>query len=355
MFDGAMKEAMSDDRSTGQDDGPAHREPPSERWIDRLLAGIGLRNAPSIREGLADALDATGPGGDFNAQERSLLKNVLDLREMRVDDAMVPRSEIVAIHADASLAEVLNLFRTAGHSRIPVYGETLDDPRGMVHIRDFVDYLASRTEAQAPGRAKIAMARLAIDLSAPLASAKILRPVLFVPPSMPAMDLLVKMQATRTHMALVIDEYGGTDGLVSMEDLVEMIVGDISDEHDEDDDLQIEAMEGDTFIVDARAGLEEVSSAIGIDLEAADTAEDVDTIGGLIVTLAGRVPTQGETIDGPEELAFEVLDADPRRVKRVRIYRRALAGAVAPPAEPASSAEGSLAETAKPPRSDTAA
>ncbi|CAH1678748.1 Magnesium and cobalt efflux protein CorC [Hyphomicrobiales bacterium] len=355
MFDGAMKEAMSDDRSTGQDDGPAHREPPSERWIDRLLAGIGLRNTPSIREGLADALEITGPGGDFNAQERSLLKNVLDLREMRVDDAMVPRSDIVAIHAEASLAEVLNLFRTAGHSRIPVYGETLDDPRGMVHIRDFVDYLASRTEAQAPSRAKIAMVRLAIDLSAPLASAKILRPVLFVPPSMPAMDLLVKMQATRTHMALVIDEYGGTDGLVSMEDLVEMIVGDISDEHDDDEDPQIEASEGDTFIVDARAGLEEVSIAIGIDLEAADTAEDVDTIGGLIVTMAGRVPTQGETVDGPEQLTFEVLDADPRRVKRVRIHRRAVADSATSSAEPVPLADGSTSDAVKPPRSDTAA
>jgi CBS domain containing-hemolysin-like protein len=331
MFDGATKETMSDDRSTGQDDSPGQsRDTPGERWIDRLLAGIGLKAAPSIREDLADALESGGTGGDFSPQERALLKNVLGLREMRVDDAMVPRSDIVAIHADATLGEVLNLFRTAGHSRIPVYGETLDDPRGMVHIRDFVEYLAARTEAQVPARNqgsgfaalnKIAVARLAIDLSAPLASAHILRPVLYVPPSMPAMDLLVKMQATHTHMALVIDEYGGTDGLVSMEDLVELIVGDIADEHDVEDEPQIEA-NGDAFIVDARAGLEEVSAALGIDLQAADTAEDVDTIGGLIVTLAGRVPVRGETIIGPEDLTFEVLDADPRRLKRLRIYRR---------------------------------
>lgn len=354
MSDGAMKEAMSDDRSTGQDDGPASREPPSERWIDRLLAGIGLKNTPSIREDLADALEATGPGGDFNPQERSLLKNVLDLREMRVDDAMVPRSDIIAIHVEASLADVLSLFRTAGHSRIPVYGETLDDPRGMVHIRDFVDYLAAKTEAQTLGLAKIAMARLAIDLSAPLASARILRPVLFVPPSMPAMDLLVKMQATRTHMALVIDEYGGTDGLVSMEDLVEMIVGDIADEHD-DEDPQIEIGESDTFIVDARAGLEEVSLAIGIDLEAADTAEDVDTIGGLIMTLAGRVPIQGEIISGPEGLAFEVLDADPRRLKRVRIHRRAAAGTEPETTRSVPSEDAPGNGEDRTPRSDTAA
>jgi CBS domain containing-hemolysin-like protein len=360
-----MKEAMSDDRSTGQDDSPAQsRDAPGERWIDRLLAGIGLKAAPSIREDLADALESNGTSGDFSPQERALLKNVLGLREMRVDDAMVPRSDIVAIHADATLGEVLSLFRTAGHSRIPVYGETLDDPRGMVHIRDFVDYLATRTEAQAPQRAqaaglsglgKIAAARLAIDLSAPLASARILRPVLYVPPSMPAMDLLVKMQATRTHMALVIDEYGGTDGLVSMEDLVEMIVGDIADEHDVEDEPQIEA-KGDVFIVDARAGLEEVSAAIGVDLEAADTAEDVDTIGGLIVTLAGRVPVRGETIIGPGDLVFDVLDADPRRLKRLRIRRRS--GEDPQPNGRAHPVEPSDPETDAdriPPRSDTAA
>src|ERR671939_1008964 len=154
-----------------------------------------------------------------------------------------------------------------------------------------------------------------------LASANILRPVLFVPRSMPTIDLLVRMQATRTHMALVIDEYGGTDGLVSIEDLVEMVVGDIEDEHD-DAAAHMINRDGDTFVADARASLEEASEALGVDLAIGDMAEEVDTLGGLIVTLAGRVPSRGELIAGPEHLEFEVLDADPRRVKRLRIHRR---------------------------------
>ena len=156
------------------------------------------------------------------------------------------------------------------------------------------------------------------DLDIPLAQANILRPVLFVPPSMPALDLLVKMQATRTHMALVIDEYGGTDGLASIEDIVEMIVGDIEDEHDLDESPEIIAGADGSFVVDARASLEDVSQAIDADLTAISDAEEVDTIGGLITTLAGHVPVRGEIIvEGG--LEFEILDADPRRVKRVRI------------------------------------
>ncbi len=162
----------------------------------------------------------------------------------------------------------------------------------------------------------------ALDLDLPLSAAKILRPVLFVPPSMPALDLLVKMQATRTHMALVIDEYGGTDGLVSIEDIVEMIVGDIEDEHDLDDGPKIEANEDGSFFVDARADLDEVSEILGADLAAMSEAEDLDTVGGLVTALAGHVPVRGEIIvEGGFE--FEVLDADPRRLKRLKIYREA--------------------------------
>jgi CBS domain containing-hemolysin-like protein len=158
-----------------------------------------------------------------------------------------------------------------------------------------------------------------------LASAKILRPVLFVPRSMPAVDLLVRMQATRTHMALVIDEYGGTDGLVSIEDLVEMVVGDIEDEHDDAAARTIVRAADDTYMADARASLDEVTEALGVDLNDEDSAEDIDTLGGLIVTLAGRVPSRGELIAGPGGFEFEILDADPRRVKRLRIHRRDVA------------------------------
>ncbi|MDJ1158751.1 hemolysin family protein [Chelatococcus sp. SYSU_G07232] len=316
---------MSDDRSSRSGPGTTPGRETGERWIDRLLAGLGLRAGPSIRDDLEDALEETAPGGEFSPLERAMLKNVLALRELRVDDAMVPRADIIAVQVGATLEEVLHSFRTAGHSRLPVYGETLDDPRGMIHIRDFVDFIAAQAEAGVRPRGLRGAregARFGLDLSMPLSAAKILRPVLYVPPSMPAMDLLVKMQATRTHMALVIDEYGGTDGLVSMEDLVEMVVGDIEDEHDEEEAPQIARGEHGTFTVDARASLEEVAGAIGVELAEAEVAEEVDTLGGLIVTLAGRVPVRGELVPGPGGLEFEVLDADPRRLKRIRVHLR---------------------------------
>jgi CBS domain containing-hemolysin-like protein len=162
-----------------------------------------------------------------------------------------------------------------------------------------------------------------LDLNVSLAQASILRPVLFAPPSMPALDLLVKMQATRTHMALVIDEYGGTDGLVSIEDIVEMIVGDIEDEHDLDDEPQITAAADGTFVIDARASLEDASKAVGAELAGDDLAEEIDTVGGLIASIAGHVPVRGEIVVDPARgLEYEILDADPRRVKRIKLHLR---------------------------------
>lgn len=297
--------------------------------MDRLRALFGLGSA-SIRDDIQDALADTSTGADVSPQERAMLKNVLALHDVRVEDIMVPRADIIAVAVDTTLLDVLTLFRTAGHSRLPAYGETLDDPRGMVHIRDLVAYFATAastpTEPEGQGAAAKPMSLREkfpnlTKLDLPLAEANILRPVLFVPPTMPALDLLVKMQATRTHMALVIDEYGGTDGLASIEDIMEMIVGDIEDEHDFDESPTIEAAAGGGFIVDARADLEDVSRVIEIDLTAISDAEDVDTLGGLITTLAGHVPARGEIISG-DGLAFEVLDADPRRVKRIRILPR---------------------------------
>ncbi len=343
--------------------------PPREAWYDRLLSVFHLRQRDSLRAGIEEALAEPDTGEDaFSPLERAMLKNVLGLHKVRVDDVMVPRADIVAVAVETSLSDLLKLFRTAGHSRLPVYGETLDDPRGMVHIRDFVEYLAAKAEA-APRRAPPAPASAGapdatgeakpaprprrqpasralrgldlgkVDLSATLASTRIQRPVLFVPPSMPAIDLLVRMQATRTHMALVIDEYGGTDGLISIEDLIEMVVGDIEDEHDVAEGHLIHRLEGESeaFVADARAGLAEVAEITGIDLVAAvgEMAEEIDTIGGLIVTLAGRVPSRGEVIAGPGDIEFEVLDADPRRVKRIKLQRApAKIGTVVPLALP---------------------
>ena len=288
--------------------------------FDRLRALFGM-HGPSVREDIEDALEESATSDDFTPQERLILKNVLSLHELRVADVMVPRADIVSARADATLAEVLSIFRTAGHSRIPVYGDTLDDPRGMVHIRDFVDFLARVADpAGAPDPAKLSGLN-GVDLTTPLSLARILRPVLFAPPSMPALDLLVKMQATRTHIALVIDEYGGTDGLVSIEDIVETIVGDIEDEHDLDETPQIEAAADGSFVIDARASLDAVEQALDAPMDTLVDLEEVDTIAGLVSALAGHVPARGEIIRLGAALDCEVLDADPRRVKKIRIRR----------------------------------
>ena len=297
--------------------------------IERLRHAFGLQS-PSIREELEEALaDEPRDANDLSAQERAILRNVLSLHEHRVQDIMIPRADIIAISITATLAEVLSLFRTAGHSRLPVHGETLDDPRGMVHIRDLVDYIAGRAEGGQrqtdPSEPERPLARFLssemVDLATSLLSTGIVRPVLFIPPSMPALDLLVRMQAMRTHMALVIDEYGGTDGLVSIEDVVEMVVGDIEDEHDDVEPISVVSAGADTYVVDARADLSDVLEETGWNIPE-DEQPEVDTIGGLVASIAGRVPSRGEiVIDRVTRLEFEVLEADPRRVKSVRMRR----------------------------------
>lgn len=344
----------SNDRSTTLSSG-ANEAP--ESLFERIKSALGLKSHPSIREDLADALEDARASEDssFSPEERAMLKNILGLRGKRVDDVMVPRADIVAVPLDISLGDLLKVFQTAGHSRLPVYNETLDDPRGMVHIRDFVAWLASRAaiaarksrkakdsdvpkqgdvprngegpaKAATPKEAALALGN--ISLSVPLSSVRsLMRNVLFVPPSMPPIDLLAKMQTTRTQLALVIDEYGGTDGLVSMEDIVEIVLGDIEDEHDEDSGDMIVASGEGIYTADARADLEDVTRTIGIELDADDIEADIDTLGGWLVTLAGRVPVRGEIVPGPGTLEFEILDADPRRVKRVRIHTLGSSGA----------------------------
>jgi len=319
----------------GEQDAIGDEEDEREPWFERVLGRFGLRSRESIRTDLEDVLASTAENEGFSAQERAMLRNVLGFHSTRVRDAMVPRADIIAVSAETPLGELLRIFRSAGHSRLPVYGETLDDPKGMIHIRDFLEYLVAKAE-NGNGRRRRSKTQPAlsldnIDLTTMLSATRILRPVLFVPPSMPAVELLVRMQTTRTHMALVIDEYGGTDGLVSIEDLVELIVGDIEDEHDLASAAMIEQSGPYTWLADARTDLEEASQALGIDLTSDDLAEDVDTLGGLIVTLAGRVPARSELIAGPEGLEFEILDADPRRLKRVRVHRRDSRAKIAPP------------------------
>ena len=248
---------------------------------------LGLAPA-SVREDIEVALEETA--GDVTPQERALLKNVLGLHELRVADAMIPRADIVAVPASATLREVLRVFRANGHSRLPVYGETLDDPRGMLHIRDFVDYLAQCAERSRETGEPQEPAIASIDFGALLETADVLRPVLFVPRSMPALDLLVRMQATRTHMALVIDEYGGTDGLVSIEDVVESIVGDIEDEHD----LTVEGVRKQpdgSVNVDGDVAIRDLNRAMDWNLP----DEEAVTLAGLVIHEAQTIPEPGQT------------------------------------------------------------
>ncbi len=310
-------EARSDKRVSAAGEGRGDKRPLSQPGLlDRLRSLFGIGGA-SVRDDIEDALDDTGASDAFSAQEQSLLRNVLRLHEIQVDDIMVPRADVIAVGAAMTLHDVLAAFRESGHSRLPVHGDTLDDPRGMVHVRDFVELLAG------PQAAGATSARAApADLSVLVGTLDVVRPVLFVPPSMPALDLLVRMQASRTHMALVIDEYGGTDGLVTIEDIVEMIVGDIEDEHDEGEQVLVEAAADGSFTADGRASLEEVSAALGTDLASAADADEFDTVGGLVTSVAGRVPHRGEVVPILDAFDIEILDADPRRIKRIRIRRR---------------------------------
>src|SRR5437870_1743000 len=299
----------------------------SESWFARALRAIFGWRASSIRSDLKDVLDAGTGGTGFSPKESAMLSNILSLRERRVEDVMVPRADIIAVQQDIALGELIKVFEGAGHSRLVVYNDTLDDPVGMAHIRDLIAFMASRAavrDSVNKRRKKPLPAGLdlkAVDLSISLSSADIIRKILFVPPSMPAIDLLAKMQATRIHLALVIDEYGGTDGIVAVEHLLEQSVGDIEDEHDEAEMPAAVRQPDGSFLADARANLENVSHIVGPEFDVGKVAEEVETLGGYLVLQVGRVPVRGELVPGPGGFEIEVLDADPRRVKRVRIYR----------------------------------
>ncbi|WP_439614898.1 hemolysin family protein [Shinella sp.] len=296
-----------------------------------------MTGASSLRKDLAAALMTEDEGGEpaFAPEERAMLHNILRFREVRVEDVMVPRADIEAVDQDITIAELMVIFEDSGRSRMPVYNESLDDPRGMVHIRDLLAYVtkqarnkrrtgvkAAPANGEKPPRTPKAEFDLGrVDLSKTVAEAGIIRQVLFVPPSMLAADLMARMQADRTQMALVIDEYGGTDGLASLEDIVEMVVGDIEDEHD-DDEAMIQRVSDDVFIADARVELEELAEVIGSDFDIRDQLEDADTLGGLIFASLGRIPVRGEVVQAVPGFEFHVLDADPRRVKRVRVTRK---------------------------------
>ena len=294
---------------------PLPDEEPS--WLERLLARFGLGEEPDLREVIEDAL-ARGKeaGGDtFSAQERAMLRNILRFGKLTVEDVMVPRADIIAVEDTITIAELMRVFREAEHSRLPVYHETLDDPRGMIHIRDLMSWITTAAEKSATN-----LDLGAVDLGSTVGAINIMREILYVPPSMPVLDLLLRMQSSRLHLALVVDEYGGTDGLVSIEDLIEEVVGEIDDEHDVAEEPLIREDPRHGLIADARTPIETLEQRLGIDLLSAEQEEDIDTIGGLVFALAGRIPARGERVHHPSGIEFEVLDADPRHIKKLRIH-----------------------------------
>jgi len=304
-------------------------------WIERVKAKLGLSEAPDLRDVIAAALrNERELVKSFSPQERSMLRNILRIGDLRVEDVMVPRADIIAIDEAVPLAELLEVFEEAGHSRIPVYHETLDDPRGMVHIKDLMSWITAQSfKAKRAGTAKRTASngnsgaqRLrsidfrTVNLKQPVSKVGLRREVLFVPPSMAAIDLLLRMQTTRIHMALVVDEYGGTDGLVSIEDLVEEIVGEIEDEHDVNGGPLIREDPQLGLVADARAPIAALEERLGESLLSGERDDDVDTLGGLVFTLLGRVPVRGEIVPHSELVEFEVLDADARRIKKLRVH-----------------------------------
>jgi magnesium and cobalt transporter len=265
----------------------------------RLLRRRGDASLAEAIEELIEEGEVEEPEEPISAEERILLLNILKLRGRTADDVMVPRADIVAAPIDISMDGLVKLLVEEGHSRLPVYRETLDDVVGMIHMKDVLVHLALREQ--------------------PFEIARMLREVLFVAPSARLLDLLLEMRLKRVHMALVVDEFGGIDGILTIEDVVEEIVGEIEDEHDVEEQPKVVQRPDGTVLADARATIEEFEERVGPVLSEAEREEDIDTLGGLVFSLAGRIPKRGEVVQHPSGLSFEVVDADSRRIKRLKV------------------------------------
>ena len=302
-----MIDAVPDD---GEDEGAPEPAPRQTIWT--RLFKPGADDETTAANGGRGAAQAVAP----TEAERVLLENIVEMRDQRVEEVMIPRVDIVSVEVGATLADLTEAFRQGAHSRLPVYRETLDDPLGFVHVKD----VALDRAFGAAGDTEFNLERL-------------IRKMLVVPPSMRTKRLLQRMQASRIHMALVVDEFGGVDGLVTIEDLVEQIVGDIADEHDLKEAAHWRREAEGVYVASARAELSEFEEEAGVDLLPDDLDEEVDTLGGLVYMLSSRIPERGEVIFHPDGHEFEVMEADPRRIKRLRVTLRHDAGAAARAAE----------------------
>jgi magnesium and cobalt transporter len=285
-------EAKSDGPASSDTLGDGPNDPPQRSFLERIISKF----TPGT-----DAVDAVGAGaGSQTPVAGGTYHGLGNLRRLRVDDVAIPTIEIAAVPLDIGKDALVEAFREHGFSRLPVYKGSLDHPQGLVLLKD----LALQHGFGAMGRFSLK---------------KLLRPVLFVPPSMPAAVLLQKMQKDRVHMALVIDEYGGVDGLVTIEDLIETVIGEIEDEHDEEETALWKEEKPGVYLAQATAPLAEIETAVGFTLRGEDDDQDIDTLGGLVFLVAGRVPSRGEIVQLASGAEIEIVDADPRRVKRLRL------------------------------------
>ena len=285
----------------------------SRLWRGLRLLITGSDHEPSLRESLEEAIDehddVSAARDDLSPVERAMLKNMLHFGEREAGDICVPRSDMVVFDIADGFPALVAQFKEAGHSRVPVFRGDRDHIIGMAHIKDIYAHIADTFDDRVSSRR---LQELPIE--------PLLRPVLFVPAAMRIVDLLARMRAGRTHMAMIVDEYGGTDGLVTIEDLVEEIVGDIEDEHDEDEAALLQSINDRLWEADARLPLEDLEEELGQSFADAEIGDEVDTLGGMVFMLAGRVPAMGETVEHPSGWRFEVIDGDPRLVRRVRLY-----------------------------------
>jgi len=271
--------------------------------ISKLIKKVNFLNNgnQSLRDSIKDVIDEKSQteshNVDLSKKEKSILTNILSINKLKVDDVMIPRASIIAIQQNYSFKEITDIINKESHSRMPVYRKDLDDVLGMVHIKDIIKFSNLKN--------------INFDIKS------ILREILFVPPTMPVMNLLLKMQATKLHMALVIDEHGGTDGLITIEDVIEEIVGEIEDEHDKDDDFNFKKISTDTFEAKAEMTISEFNKETKFNISNAE----VDTLGGYIFSRINRVPLSGEVINVENRYQFEIIDADPRKIKKIKITK----------------------------------
>ena len=302
MPENAVK-SVSDAAEAPSAEKSAHEGNLLDALTDWLKTKFRRSEDVTLREILEEVIEEHADSDKLlNPQERLMLMNLAKMRELSVADVMVPRADIVALDVATPFADVVKLFGEAEHSRLPLYRKNLDGVIGIVHIKDVFKMQSTLSAGQPPPKVEA-----------------LRRDILFVPPSMPVVDLLIKMRATRIHMAMVVDEYGGIDGLATIEDLVEQFVGDIEDEHDVVEPEPLRLVSDGEIDADARGSVEALQEMIGQKLLVEERDEDIETIGGLVVSIAGRVPQRGEVITHPNGTEFEVIDADPRRLKKLKV------------------------------------